>query len=288
MILSAMMPFSAQADGARDWVNVPIDTNFLFLYYTYSNTNASIDSTLPIDGINVEANVPIMRYARSFDLNGNVGGFQLVVPYGFVDAEIGNTRLNTSTNGIGDITAIFIANIFGAPSLTVEQFAHWKPETYLTSSMFITAPTGNYDTDSLLNIGQNRWVFKPQLSWGAPFDWGGLLSVNGNVQFFTDNKKHLGSKTLKQDPIYSIEAHYSQNFSKSFWASLDAFYSYGGRTSVDDVVKDNLQSTLKLGVSASYNFTPFDAITASWNSTVAKRDSTPSGQTFSINVSHGW
>ncbi|GLS32846.1 Putative MetA-pathway of phenol degradation [Mesorhizobium albiziae] len=284
----ALVPTGTLADGARDWISVPVDMNFLYVYYTYSNAEASIDSNLPIDGASVDASVPIVRYARSFDLGGRVGGIQLIAPYGFIDARLDGTSLETSTDGIGDIMGIFVANIYGAPALSKEQFAKWKPEQYLTASLAVTAPTGKYDADKMLNVGKNRWVFKPQLSWGQPYDRGALLAVNANVQIFTDNDEYHGSSVLEQDALFSIEAHYSQNLTKAFWLSADAFYSYGGETSVDGVEQDNLQSTLKLGVSGSFNFTPVDAVTVAFNSTVAKRDSTPSAQTFSINYNRAW
>lgn len=107
---------AAYADGALDWMNLPVDTNMLFVYYTYSNNETEINSPLPIDGAEVSAHVPILRYARSFDLGGRIGGVQLVVPYAFIDAELMGTRINRSVDGIGDITAIFISNIYGAPA----------------------------------------------------------------------------------------------------------------------------------------------------------------------------
>lgn len=112
---AASLSVTARADGARDWLNLPIDMNFLFLYYTYSNNETSINSPLPVDGAEVSASVPILRYARTFDLGGRIGGFQLVVPYAFINAELQGTSVNRSIDGIGDITAIFIANIYGAP-----------------------------------------------------------------------------------------------------------------------------------------------------------------------------
>ncbi|WP_198174156.1 transporter [Mesorhizobium xinjiangense] len=284
----ALCPMNALADGARDWINVPVDMNFLYVYYTYSNAEASIDSNLPIDGASVHASVPILRYARSFDIGGRVGAIQLIAPYGFIDAQIDGTSVESSTDGVGDIQAILVASIYGAPALSQEEFAHWKPEQYLTASLAITAPTGRYDPDKILNVGKNRWAFKPQLSWGQPYNWGALLAVNANVQLFTYNDEYHGSSVLEQDPLFSIEAHYSQNLTRALWLSADAFYSYGGETRIDDTEQDNVQNTLRLGVSGSFNFTPVDAIAVSFNSTVAKRDSTPSAQTFSINYNHAW
>lgn len=36
-------------------------------------------------------------------------------------------------------------------------------------SLTITAPTGLYDADKLLNLGSNRWSFKPEIALSHPF-----------------------------------------------------------------------------------------------------------------------
>lgn len=64
----------ALADGARDWQNLPVDTNILFAYYTYSNTEATVDLSLPVEGVSVDAHVPILRYARTFGIAGKIAG----------------------------------------------------------------------------------------------------------------------------------------------------------------------------------------------------------------------
>lgn len=91
---------AAYADGARDWMNLPVDTNMLFVYYTYSNSETEINSPLPVDGAEVSAHVPILRYARSFDLGGRIAGFQLVAPYAFIDAELTGMPISRSIDGI--------------------------------------------------------------------------------------------------------------------------------------------------------------------------------------------
>lgn len=287
-LLAILFPYEAMADGARDWLNAPVDMNFAYIYYTYSTAETAIDSPLPITGASVGSNIPILRYARSFELDGRAAGVQLVVPYAFVDANLDGTRFGTDVNGFGDIQAIFLANLFGAPALSREAFATWKPEQFLTASVAISAPTGQYDGDRFVNIGTNRWGFKPQLSYGVPLGLGEWFTANASVQFFTDNGDYQRGKTLEQNPLFNVEAHYSKNLTKAFWVAADAFYTYGGETSVDGASQGNTQSTLRLGVSASYNLTPVNAITASWNTTVAKEGYTPNSQIFSINFSHIW
>ncbi len=285
---AAMLPGYAMADGARDWLSVPVDMNFIYVYYTYNKGNSSIDTSLPVTGASVDASVPILRYARSFDLAGQVGGVQLVVPYAFTEFSLDGTRIERSVDGIGDIQTILIANLFGAPALSKEAFAQWTPETYLTASVAVTAPTGKYDRDRLVNIGKNRWAFKPQLSYGIPLQPGQWLAINGNVEFYTANDAYLGALTLDQNPLMTVEAHYSRNLTRALWLSADAYYSYGGETSINSVDQGNTQSTLKLGLSGSLNLTPADAIAVSAVHSVWKRDETPETFTFAINYNHAW
>ncbi len=39
------------ADNARDWQNLPIGLNMVFGYYNRIDTNTSIDTSLPLDGL---------------------------------------------------------------------------------------------------------------------------------------------------------------------------------------------------------------------------------------------
>ncbi|UYL09910.1 transporter [Bdellovibrio sp. SKB1291214] len=282
------MPSITYADGARDWQSIPFDTNLLFIYYTYSNNEVSIDPSLPIDGVSVNANVPIIRYARSFAINGKIGGIQLIVPYGFVDARITGTNMTTSAQGWGDVNTILFANLFGAPALTRAQFVKWTPEDYLTAAVGITAPTGSYHEDSILNIGKNRWSFKPQLSYGTYLSRRTLLAINANVQIFTDNDGYKNRERLSQDLLYGLELHLSRDINNTIWVAGDGFYAYGGETKIDGAHQNNWQRTLRVGLSAGLKIDSATAMSASATRSVLREDYTPSTTTFSINLNRAY
>lgn len=285
---SVAAPMAANADGARDWLNLPIDMNFVFLYYSYSNSETSINSPLPVDGAEVSAQVPILRYARTFDMGGRIAGFQLVVPYAFIDAELTGTGVNRSIDGAGDITAIFISNIYGAPALSRQAFATWTPGEYLTGAVSVTMPTGDYDGGRLINPGKNRWAIKPQFAWGTPLDQATWLTVNGALEFYQDNDDYFGGRTLSQNPLGTIDMHYSKNLNKAMWISADAIYTFGGETEIDGVKQGNEQNTLRLGASGSMNFSPADAVSVAVTRTVVKESHTPDATTFQISYSKAW
>ncbi|CAM0118304.1 transporter [Stenotrophomonas pavanii] len=274
----------ARADGARDWENVPIDTNLLFVYYTYARNEIAFDPSLPVDGAQIESQLGIIRYARTFALGDRIAGIQVLAPYGKVTGSIGGTPLRTSASGMGDATGIFLVNVFGAPALTPQEFRAWDAGAYLTASVAVTAPTGSYDRDSILNLGKNRWSYKPQLAYGLPLGEGTLLAINGNVQFYGDAEKP-GEAALEQRPLYGLDLHLSRDVGERVWLSVDANYAHGGRTGSGGAWKDNGQRTLKMGVSGNYAFSPRVGLSVSANRTVLRRDVTPAATTVSVNCS---
>lgn len=175
-------------------------------------------------------------------MGDRIAGVQLLAPYGEVSGKIGGTPLRTSASGMGDVTGVFLVNVFGAPALTAQEFRTWEAGAYLTASLAVTGPTGSYDRDAILNLGKNRWSYKPQLAYGVPLAEGTLLAVNGNVQFYGD-ADNPGESALEQKPLYGLDMHLSTNVGSRMWLSIDANYARGGRTGSGGIWKDNGQRT---------------------------------------------
>jgi len=72
-----------------------------------------------------------------------------------------------------------------------------------------------YDPTKLINLGANRWAFKPEL--GLSRRWGHwVLDAYGGVWFFTENPEFFsrnayvpGVQTQTQDPAVVLETHLS-------------------------------------------------------------------------------
>ena len=73
------------------------------------------------------------------------------------------------------------------------------------------------------------------------------LELTAGTTFFTDNTNFLGGKTRSQDPIYSSRAMPSIASAPAIWASLDATYFTGGRTTIDGEANNDLQRNWRLG-----------------------------------------
>ncbi len=190
----------ATADNARDWQNLPINTPVAFAYYYHMDSNTSLDTALPVRNASTEINAGLLRFAYAFDAgNGKSSGVQVLQTFADVDFSLGGTPFDKSRRGLGDTTVILATNLFGGPAYTVDEFVKAKPETFLTAALWVTAPTGRYDPKKVINLGANRWAFKPQLAFGHPFgkSW---IEANAWLQFFTDNDDYLNGRTLNRIP----------------------------------------------------------------------------------------
>jgi hypothetical protein len=278
------------ADNARDWQNTPIDLNMAFGYYNLIDTNTPIDTALPIDGLSLNANLYIARFARSFALDGRNSAVQILQPYADVEASFDNGQYFSGTKrngGRGDTQLIFAHNFFGGPALTAQEFASWKPETFLSGAVTLITPTGDYDKKRIINIGANRWVTKPELAFGTPIGptW---LEVNTYVSLFGKNDDYIGDNKLEQKPLYAVETHYSYTLNRALWVGLDATYNTGGETKINGTDQDNRQENVLAGASMGFMLTPQFGGLVAYTDTVSERTGSPDVNTWTVRLQYVW
>ena len=116
----------------------------------------------------------------------------------------------------------------------------------MPSALFVVAPTGHYDKDALINVGQNRWATRAQLGTAIPFASSWILELGAGVWFYGNNDDFFAGK-LEQDPIYSARANLIKRFRPGLWASLDLTYFEGGRQSLDGERLEDTQHNVKVG-----------------------------------------
>jgi len=289
-LVLSLMSFCADADNARDWQNMPQDLDLVFGYYSHVEANTSLDTSVPIDGSTIKADVYILRYAHSFAIDGRSSGFQILQPYADIRATLDDAMMldgEHKRHGMGDTQFILVHNLFGAPALSREEFAKWQPETFLSAAFWLTAPTGDYDKDRLINIGANRWVFKPELAFGKPIGptW---IEVNTWVSLYTNNDDYLGNQTLAQRPQWAIEGHYSYNFNQALWASIDTTWSVGGETKIDGAPQDNRQNNNLLGATIGFQLSPEFGGLIAYSDTVQKRSYSPDVSNWTVRFQYVW
>ena len=252
LVLLLAASAGGQALEPRFYSNAPKGLNFFLSGYTYSTGGLLTDPALKLTDANLRLHMPFVAYARSGSVFGKSAKFDVVVPYGFLsgDAVQDGTPVDREVDGFADPQFRCSINLIGAPALALEEFRDYRQNFILGTSLLVAAPLGQYDTDKLVNIGQNRWSFKPEL--GASTTFGPLiLELAGAVAVYTDNDNFNG-QLRKQEPVYSVQGHVVYTLKNGIWAALNATHYAGGKTTVDDVERDDRQANNRFGATLAF------------------------------------
>ncbi len=275
----------ALGDGPRAYWAVPKGTNILAPMWIGIDSNHSYDDSFVAPDAEFDTDVLVLMYTRTLSVGGNLGAISLVLSGGRVDGGLPNTAFQGKSSGLGDLTAIGVVSLFGAPAYTMDEFASYKPETIVDLLFSFTAPTGEYESDKIVNMGTNRWSFRVGMPIMHFFRSGAgqstSIELQPSVTFFTDNNDAPGaSSQLEQEAIYRLEGHLTHDFNRMLWGSLDALYTIGGETTVDGEDKDNSQRSLGAGATLGVYFSKTLGITASYGTVVERNENSQDGDMF--------
>ena len=281
----------ALGDGPRVYWAVPEKTNVLTPMWIAVDSNYGFDSSLIVPDADFDTDIMVMMYTRAVSFGGHLGGISLIVPGGRVDGGLANTGFQGRSTGLGDIAAMATMSLFGAPAYTPEEFSSYKPETILDLLLAVTAPTGKYNSDNSINMGSNRWSLRVGLPMMHFFRSGAgqttSFELQPSVTFFTDNDDATGAASqLEQDVVYTLEGHLTNDFSRMFWGSLDALYTFGGETTVDGIAKDNDQRSLGAGVTLGLYFSRTLGVSASYGTVVDRNKNSQDGTMFRMTLKY--
>lgn len=240
---------AAQDLEPRAYSPAPVGTNFASFSYAHSSGDVLLDPTIPIQNANFQFNTAILGYYHSFGLFGRQTTASLAVPYvwGTGTGLVSGVSQNIYRSGLGDPGLRISYNLYGSPALSPQEFKKRTAKTVIGVSVIVTAPLGQYDPKLLINIGANRWSFKPQIGFSrAVRSWTFDLYLGG--YFFTVNGNFFGGHVRHQEPIGATQVHISYTFRPGMWAAVDGVYYTGGRTTVDGVQGNDLQQNVRVGL----------------------------------------
>jgi len=243
-------PGAAHAESMepRAYSNAPVGVNFLLSGYVYQQGDVLLDPSVPVKDVKVQIHSTFLAYSRSLDVFGKSGNFALVVPYAWLSGT-GTVRAQERSrhvSGFSDPAVRLSVNLYGAPALSLQEFKNYRQDTIVGVSLLATMPLGQYDSTKLANIGSNRWSFKPEVGISQALGRWTLEALAG-VFFFTKNDDFFNGNTREQDPIYTFQSHVIYNFPSGIWGALGVNYYTGGRSSLNGVKGDDLQSSWRLG-----------------------------------------
>ena len=247
-LLATTSDIIAQSLEPRAYSNSPVGLNFLLVGFQNPKGALLFDPALPIEDVNADIDMAMLGYVRTLDVAGNSAKVGVLLPYAtFSGQGILDGNLDTrDTNGIADPEFYFSLNFHGAPALSLKEFNSYQQDTIVGFSFKLTAPLGVYDPDKIFNIGTNRWSFEPRIGVSQALgNW--VLEGSAAITFFTDNNNFLNGGTRQQDNVYSTQLHAIYSFPGNIWVALSATYYTGGATTINGLIRDDLQQNWRTG-----------------------------------------
>jgi len=244
----------------------------------------------------IDANVAMVGYAKLLPLFDRTLTLAVLEPMGRISGNFAS--LSESATGFGDPTLEVGYNLIGPKAIkNIPDMLRYEPKFSLDLIVDVVFPIGEYDSDEALNLGMNRWYGRV----GAPIVWQigpwvpgrrTTFEVFPSVWFFSDNTDYYAGgqagQTLSTDPKFQLEAHLTRDFTEHFWGSLDTTYLAGGKSSLNGVAGDSL-NTLAIGFTLGYQINDNLSLTAGYIATV--NDSAPTDlqmDGFRISLTYGW
>src|SRR5262245_22689317 len=213
----------------RAYEPAPVGLNAFTLVYGYSFGDILFDPSLPIKDANARLNNIAASYYRTFGLFGRFANFTVAEPYAFghLSGTVADEPREIYRSGLADLRLRFQVNLIGTPALTMSEFVKHRRKTNMGVSLTVSAPTGQYDPSKLINIGQNRWAFKPEVGLSRVFgSW--QIDAYAGAWLFAANDNFLG-RTRTQDPIASFQFHLTYNIRPGFWVGFNSNFYTGGK-----------------------------------------------------------
>jgi hypothetical protein len=228
----------AQDLEPRRWTPLPPGTNVVGGGVAVTQGDVLFDPALQVEDAEVEAETLGISYVHAFRLGSKLARFDITVPWqharytGLLQGE----PATTARSGLMDPTFRLSMILAGA-----KPDPGAKSNTVVGAALAVIAPMGEYMEDRLINLGQNRWVFRPQVGFvHTRGRWS--YELTASAFFFTDNDEFYGDSTREQDPLFAVQGHLIYAMSKpGYWLSLSAGYGGNGQSIIDGNRSDDDQ-----------------------------------------------
>ncbi len=239
---------NAQELQPRAYFPAPVGINFFGISYSHNTGGLLLDPSLPVEDAHVVANSGTLSFGQSLGVMGRTAQVLVILPYIQADLTggVAGSFQSGYRSGLGDMTFRYAMNITGAPAMHIPQYAKYVQKTIVGASITISVPAGQYDPNLAINIGANRWGFKPEVGVSRAFGkW--VIEGAAGVWLYTANDNFYVGSTRTQNPLWSIQGHFLRFLPHRIWVAFDGTYFIGGRSTVDGLQRSEYIANSRLG-----------------------------------------
>jgi Putative MetA-pathway of phenol degradation len=251
---------SGQGLSPRAYVIVPVHSNAVTLTYSLRAGDVVFDQIVSTSNATGRISTGIFSYFHTLSFFGRSANINASIPYSTArfQGTLSGVQEEVYRSGLAPAVVRLSLNLKGGPAMSAKEFIEWEQKTLIGVSLTVTTAAGQYDPARLVNIGANRWAFKPELgvshrSGKWVFDaYGAVCFFTANHDFYLNASSSHGRNTQTQQPVVAIETHLSYDVKPRLWLSVDGNYWYGGKTALNGVRNETtLQANSRLGATAS-------------------------------------
>jgi hypothetical protein len=262
LTLWSMQPATAQELEPQRWRHLPIDTNFYVAGFLRTDADIYTDPPSRLDDVTMNLDTWLLGYTRTFELFGKTAQVQLVQPWqtGSWAGTIDGIPAAVDRKGLGDTQVRFAIQLFGAPPLEPEAYATYravtKVDTTVGVGLGVQLPTGRYDEDKLINLGANRFAFRPEI--GIVHNRGPWsFEASGNISFYTDNNSYFNDSEIETKPLYFAQANVLYRIRPDLWVAAGGGYAAGSANTINGIDNNDPRENILWGAGIGYSFTPW-------------------------------
>ena len=267
---------AAQEMEPKAYSASPVNATFLVAGLSRSSGSVVFDPTLPISDVEANVNGLLVGVGTTFGLFGKLALVSAALPYawGDISGQVFEASRTITRAGLADTRVKLSVNLRGNDAMPLREFVKAPRRTIVGASVMVAAPTGQYDGSRLINLGNHRWAFKPEVGVAVPRGRWDVDAYLG-VWLFTPNEDfYPGELTRTQDPVVAMQGHVSYTFKPRLWLAVDATWYSGGGSSVDDAEPSGSFNNSRLGATLSIPAGRSQSFKVSYSSGVAVRTGT--------------
>jgi hypothetical protein len=273
----------------RAYLITPTGSNALILSYGWNSGDITFDPSVPIEDASGQFSASVLSYYHSFSLLGRSSNIVISAPYvsGNVAGTVAGVRANAYPSGMSDYRVRISTNLSGGPAMKLDDFRRWREKRLIGASLTVLIPGGQYDPARAINLGTNRWAFKPEIAITRRWQrW--VAEGYGGVWLYADNSAYYpGNSKRTQHLMPAFEGHIGYYVRPGLWASVDANFWSGGQTSVNGIAKPDSQRESRVGTTISVPLSRHNSLKFSYSHGAYRRVG-GNFQTLSVAWQYSW
>jgi len=220
-----------------------VGVNLLTLYLAKKKIVGPYIAGTKITDEHISSTVTALKITKTIDVGGYTLCPMVALPYSETKSEGQNISQMLGNKSVGISDAVF-----GATGWLIN---NKQKNQYLAATLLFFAPTGKYDSQQLLNIGENRYKSTFNIGYVQKLSDDFLIELSPEAAIYWQNNDSFG-RTIAQKPSYALSTNlrYNQTSKLTLFGGLQQ--NAGGQTAVNGEWQNDASRMQKATAGAYY------------------------------------